>query len=461
MILSTPYQGPLDTGIDTMAGGKGKKKETARSINRTKVEEQRLNTDHQKYVLMVVDPDGEELAKQPALVPRRSTIVRNKIIQDLTGISDFYAEVRPDLDKTLALTRGSALTATNDPWTIKQSGVTSLSARPCDAPAMRLSDNVSVNQSYGSAVYRYAFTSAAGGNVDFEFTNAPTSEDNIKFYLDAYPGPVSSTLGFFLAPGRSTTMTLALPVGTTGVRIRYAGNSQPTGKAFSFVCTVKPQAGVLVGADVGMQDVFKVDTLADVSQMRYFKIVAQELLVSYMGSTLNNGGVVAAARVSGNWAPQASVGDAYDNISRIPYDSYDGRIESGAHVHYTPQSITDTEPQYVGLSLPEPRRKLVVGGRLDDSTQSLRIRVVTVIEYFSDAQSYGEMGYGPPWADFDVYMAIMDAIIPAASSNDDHLKKIRRGVKRLLSKGAASAGSWALEQARNPANWAKLAAMIA
>lgn len=105
-----------------MAGGKGKKKETARSINRTKVEEQRLNTDHQKYVLMVVDPDGEELAKQPALVPRRSTIVRNKIIQDLTGISDFYAEVRPDLDKTLALTRGSALTATNDPWTIKQSG---------------------------------------------------------------------------------------------------------------------------------------------------------------------------------------------------------------------------------------------------------------------------------------------------------------------------------------------------
>ncbi len=437
--------------------GKQRKLEAAAVVKRSNVEQFRAATEHHGYAELLLDPMESELVRQPSLVPCRGTIIRDKQIFDLTGVSAFYVEARPSLDRTVAMTSPSAGTASTGAWYANWSGELAATAW-ISTPFRRVTDSSAlVPQTQGTATPRYAMTTSGAGNITVRITNPLSNTTSVAVSFSEWPGGATTT-STYAPPGSFASVTVAISATMGAFSVGVVPLRTLTPQSVSAHINIDPGALSLTPSQVSNEVVHNITLLSDVASLRYYKIVAQELLVSYTGSDQDNGGVIAGARVSGDWSFDGTLTtDAYDAIADIPYDNYDGRLKSGCHVHWSPNSTEDLAMQYPGKPGTEPRRKLVVGGRLDDTTQSIRVRVTTIVEYFTDSPSYGAMTYGPPWADFDVYMAMLDAVVPAATENDKHvLTKIKRG----LGKVAKWAQQRAKEELRNPANWATLASML-
>ncbi len=435
--------------------GKQKKREAAQSITRQRVDHLRLSTEHEAYAEMLVNPGDTELTRQPALIPRRATVVRDKQIVDLSGATNFFIEVKPNPSGTLQVTNDAAAAENGETWVGHASG----------EGTVYMANNIirqdgtlatpSHTQSAGTQP-QYYFVSTAGGNVDFKWSSAATHK--AYTYIRVSVNGAAAASGSVVPPGGSSTLTVACPAATDRIWIEVVCDSVQYTE-WEGPIEITPQATILLGlATSSSMAVYSVSLLDDVKNLRWYRVTGQAVLVTWTGSDLNNGGVIAAARVAGTWAPQTdSVSDYYDVISDLPFDSYDGALKHGAHVHWMPESLNDFEPHYLGRPPIAPLRKLVVAGRFDDSTQSCRVRVITIIEYFTDSPSYGAMVFGPPWADFDAYLAILDGTVPAATSNDSHIRtKVKKGLRDLR--------RWVMtkakEEATDPANYAKLAALF-
>lgn len=437
--------------------GKQRKLEAASGIRRSAVEQFRQAAEHHAYAELLLDPMESELVRQPSLVPQRGTIIRDKQVFDLTGVSKFHVEARPSLSRTVSLTSASAGAADTGIWYANWSGEI-VETHFVSSELRRVSDNViMVPTSQSGPAPRYYCTSSGAGNIIVRVNNAATSTTSVAIRFTERPSGTVTTSNY-APPGAFASVTVPITTGMTNFSLSLVPLRSGFSQSAAVNMSIDPGVLSLTPSASSTELVHNVSLLDDVANLRYYKIVAQELLVTYTGSDLNNGGVIAGARVAGEWTfDGANDTDAYDALADLPYDSYDGRLKNGTHIHWCPNSMEDLQAQYVGKPAIEPRRKLVAAGRFDDISQSIRVRVVTIVEYFTDSPSYGAMTFGPPWADFDVYMAMLDAIVPAATENDKHiLTKIKKG----LGKVSAWAGKRAKEELRDPANWAALASMI-
>jgi len=174
-------------------------------------------------------------------------------------------------------------------------------------------------------------------------------------------------------------------------------------------------------------------------------------------SDLNNGGVLAIARVPG--ASVIGAGDDevdfntwYDWIASLPYNSHDGAVKKGGYAWYLPEDETgffyrplDT---YFGKELPY----MVSEFTASDTTEAaiVRIKVVTIVQFTTTSSVYDCRP-----SCFVSEMAFMHhilSLVVAAYSNDGH----KEGLKKMLKK----VGGHVVKLLKNPKTYATVAELL-
>lgn len=226
--------------------------------------------------------------------------------------------------------------------------------------------------------------------------------------------------------------SVQLTPSSTWVSMRFSGNQFSSVANVSDYVTICP---LIVATPQTFQmlpnaHVYHLQTLAKVNQFRYYRIVAQTLLCTYTGSSVLDGGTSATAMVSSQWTQRetnAGPLEFYDGIVGLPAGiRYDGALKNGSHVFLLPNSVADFDPRQMdAFPYSESSNKLVAGWNIDNAEQSVRVAVMTVIQYNSEAVPYASHTISPPWEDFDLVLHALRMMNPA-SENKSHLQKIKK-----------------------------------
>jgi hypothetical protein len=169
-------------------------------------------------------------------------------------------------------------------------------------------------------------------------------------------------------------------------------------------------------------------------------------LVTYMGSTLQDGGQVAAARLGMGLSPLRSPrGDVYTYLASLPFYNDDFALREGIYCWWLPDSIQ--EHFYVPYRNPrcddlEFNSVLHYAVLRDNPNQAIRLKVVQNLETITRSRLYtSEAGPNNP-----AYGSIVAAIksVPAVTVNSSHLG--------FLGKALGAVKSWVAK----PQNWRKL-----
>jgi hypothetical protein len=165
-----------------------------------------------------------------------------------------------------------------------------------------------------------------------------------------------------------------------------------------------------------------------------------------MGSHLQDGGTIAAARLGMGLTPnQALNGDTYGFLARLPLYNDDYALKVGAYAWWLPDSIQE----YFYTPYRQPRSDNVFETSLlcfamhrDDPSQGVRLRVQQCIEVITRSVLYSAMP-APVNPSYDILVGAIK-LLPAVTVNDKHpgiLSKALSSLKGFVSK---------------PQNWIKL-----
>jgi hypothetical protein len=185
-------------------------------------------------------------------------------------------------------------------------------------------------------------------------------------------------------------------------------------------------------------DAPEMDDLSETSDERTSALTG---LITYMGSSLQDGGQVAAARLGMGLSPlRAPEGDVYTYVASLPYYSDDFALREGIYSWWLPDSIQ--EHFYVPYRSPRSD-DLAVNSALqfvvlrDNPNQAVRLKVVQNLEVISRSRLYSAKA-GPNNPSYAVVIGAIKAI-PAVTVNAKHtgiLGKAFNWVKGWLSKPA-------------------------
>lgn len=180
-------------------------------------------------------------------------------------------------------------------------------------------------------------------------------------------------------------------------------------------------------------------------------VSAQSLLITYQGSTLNDNGSLAIARVPGS----TIIGDKqnqaegwYDFIADLPQNNYDGPTKHGGYAFNMGSSEEFYFYRPVEFNAPstQPFPYLVSAFTADASAGVVRIRVVTVIQFQSNSNVYEQQI--SPYIGDERKIKYLLSVINASYANDGHEKAMSY---------LKSAGDAALKLLKNPKTWATAA----
>ncbi len=428
----------------------------------------------QRYAGFLVCPyDADEVVDAPSLVPVRRTTVRQNLTVDLAtynAAGKFFLEVFPQLTKTLAITSATADVPGADNFMLSASydNVNDNSNWPSDGQlAHTTTGNVASLQNItaASGQIKQAFAVVTGGGVNTVWNyvlTVPSSPISalIEFRIQTTTGATWSDATVFSvnvsATGGNASGTVTIPTGCVGLTLQARMYGQPVGCDLQAGLSLQwsSGAGTLgLASNFLMQDTLGLPLAQSINDLESWAVVAQDVLVTFEGDTLNDGGAIAAARVPRSWSTN---GDPYSEIIGLPYDRYDGPLKYGAHVHWIPGSLDDLKPVVTAEDASNfGAFKMVVAGTITHPGASVRVRVCTVISYYSSDPSYGTMDWAPPPTDYLLLLQYVARAVPAATQNDTHVLK---RLAMAAGKHAKQGFKYLLE---NPEQLAKLAAMIA
>lgn len=432
--------------------GKAKKKEAVQQFSVKEVKRELVEKSVLEYAQLLVDPRESKLVLSPAPVPMRMTAIRDKILIDMnTRISssgDWYIEVAPTITDTVSVTKGTTVSvpATSD-LIFSNCKVNSGSAKGVGSLCFSASEYTVDGRSEGNATYFDVGTSGSQIHTyNISFSNVEvygTGSIDLKLWTAA-------NLSDAAISNAALSFTWPMSEGMAGVQPGACSIPADTGVLFwdaslasgattstfhaSFDCVLRRvSGGTPYTLPQSNSTTETVDTVfsTSLSDCERYRVTAQEVLLTYMGSDLSNGGVVCSARVPFDWSPGL---DVYDSISQLPYDSYNGPMKLGTHVHWVPSSLDDLMP---AASYRIPSTKMVLYGKQDDlvNVQTCRLMVTTVVEFFSTNPIYGVMQFCPPPNSVGMLIYWIGVHIPACTSNEGHWKKMKDLVVSLLSRG--------------------------
>jgi hypothetical protein len=169
-------------------------------------------------------------------------------------------------------------------------------------------------------------------------------------------------------------------------------------------------------------------------------------LLTYMGSTLQDGGQIAAARLGMGLSPLRSpAGDVYTYLASLPFYNADFALREGIYSWWLPDSVQ--EHFYVPYRAPrsddlEYNAVLQYAMHRDTPTQAVRLKAIQNLEVITRSRLYTSI----PGPNNPAYSTLIGAmkLIPAVTINRKHKGILGRALGWL--KGIVS----------KPANWRKL-----
>lgn len=398
----------------------------------------------QDYVRMMINTHDSEPVQAPSPVPFRSAPARQVLAADVSdnyclvgATPQFYGEVQPNLNNTLLLTCPASKYGLASNATIYVGDFTCLATPTPNNPISSGYMNTTLNNTV-----MVAGTIASGG-VDTKIMGFPLDvtvgtmtvtavinsqspfDEPITVAVQTCVGGIWSSLGSgTLTPDGSVTIAgLVFPLNCQAVT--FALTSNPTADRELIQCSfsLTRTAGTgawLLGAVPKHCVAYETTILQSVSQLQYARITALDVLGTFQGATMTDGGTVAIARVPKYWSSQSANG--YTEILLLPYDSYDGELKHGFHGHWVPTCLDDISPAtQINNFASFGATKIVFGGSVNTAGQSVRVRASIVVEYFSTAPSYGVMTYTPPPNDMAMALYYVATQIPACTSNKEHI----------------------------------------
>jgi len=271
--------------------------------------------------------------------------------------------------------------------------------------------------------------------------------------LQGNPAGIGTDIGF-VEPGDDPVSYFAIQV--YGRSLPYYGpvyafmrNEEPT-LAERAILEVPNHA-----QHVNIFDIRDADTIADSATQAF--VLAQSLLITAEMSDLNNGGVLAIARVPG--ATVVGEGDDevdfntwYDWIASLPYNSYDGAVKKGGYAWYLPEDETGFFYRPLDTYFSKELPFMVSEFTASDTTEAaiVRIKVCTIVQFTTTSSVYDcrPSCYVSEMA----FMHHILSLVQAAYSNDGHKGGLKANLKKV--------GDQVIKLLKNPKTYTTVAQIV-
>lgn len=412
---------------------------------------------------LVLPSEGDSVVPAPSPIPIRETVIRKNLVVDLASnnsAGNFYLEVKAHCSDTLSVTQSISDTQDQGAFTFTDS----IMLTPVQLAGDLSSDKgLGTHLTTGSQARLTQIADASGlkkmgymmdGTNDTTLrvvnwaveTNASTAVTAKIWFLAAASNWAAATAVTINCPGGVPVYSLqnnvTVPANCIGISISCSAPRANSATPLVLSCTLN-QASSGLGLLAFEKQVLNtqsmgLDIVDSIQDLMSWRVIAQDVLVTFEGDTLNDGGAIACARVPKDWqGGQGLNSNPYGDILKLPYDRYDGALKHGCHVHWIPGDIDDLSPVN---SIEEDEDfgffKMVVAGKMTHPDASIRVRVCTAVAYYSTNPDYGRMDWAPPPTDLGLMLQYVARVVPAATENDSHiLKKIRAFAGKNLNQG--------------------------
>lgn len=426
----------MNSSSDNKGKGKKKAQETKALLER-----ETLTAKERALITQIICPDvsrGGSAILTPALVPARAQATHYRLEHVFTGVPDnFCFCVKPTLQP---------ISATNQtPFTLS---------------SMTLEGEIGLNGDFVGEAYE---GDDSGGDWVLNYL-AHTEQfvGKSAVAIDMSAGDVLSigTIGwpqgqyevFFF----DTVALVWLNMGTFFANSAGVGNN-----VVPFTVGVNPVSafaisGVMndyVPGPVRSQIVFNIGvtttsnsvathvpiTITLPSGSERWRITAMAVKATFFGSTLNNQGEIAIARTYPGWTPFTSALEPWDAIAQLPFQSYDGRLEFGAHAFWLPSDIKemdfrDSNDQFDSLDM--TRIWGCIKGA--DPSAAIRVELDLILEFYSPLPYFNKQPV-PYFSDRAGRLLFELGQITCVGDNPGHLARMG-GIMKTVAKGVKTAG---------------------
>lgn len=190
-------------------------------------------------------------------------------------------------------------------------------------------------------------------------------------------------------------------------------------------------------------------------------ILAQSLLCTHVGSTLQDGGVIATARVPGDTAvgekseagsDSAAGGNPHYNwIASLANNRYEGKVKNGSYSFY----LGDDETAYFYRPVQDEVDNLPylisAFSTTDTAATVVRIKIISHIQFKSNSNVYAQLP-SPYMKDVNLLPHLL-SIVCSSYSNEDHKKSLKDTLKSI--------GKTVGKALINPKTWMTVAEVLA
>lgn len=206
---------------------------------------------------------------------------------------------------------------------------------------------------------------------------------------------------------------------------------------------------------VAVYDIRDSDTIVDSATQAF--ILAQSLLITAQMSDLNNGGVLAIARVPGGTVvgegdDEVDSSTWYEWIASLPYNAYDGAVKDGGYTWYLPEDETGYFYRPLDTYFAKELPYLVSEFTASDVTEAsiVRIKVATIVQFTTTSSLYdcrpschiSEMAF----------MHHVLSLIQASYPNGTHKEQLVKALKKV--------GGQVVKLLKNPKTYTTVAQLV-
>mgnify|MGYP003571891294 CR=1 FL=1 len=400
------------------------------------------------YAGALVSPKDAGPIVFPGVTPSRASAALFPLVVEVSGPEEFGVIVTPDISQPLRIATGALLPESTSAITgafMATGGVltTNISHLKNEGPALAHSETVAGRPGI-------PMTSAAASTWALQLAVVEGTAKEMIYTWDAYDGVLGTwvtldtsqalSLGGFYSGSAKAWSTDYTHFGFTitgGLGVQHVSYvlKRTTGSA-----TVGP-AGAKTSLTTHVPDW---STIINASERA--SIVAADCLVTFEGSTLNNGGSIAACNADDELEIKGSF---YETVAARPHDMYRGRLssegetEGGAHWHYVPddpiQLILQDRRSFAAEMRQQPFGYIGVIGK--HAGEVVRVECHFLVNFYSTDPSFA-MTIQPAFRDFSSLLFALRTEVPLVSSNDAHLKKLAKlfhnGARKVADFGNSS-----------------------
>lgn len=192
-----------------------------------------------------------------------------------------------------------------------------------------------------------------------------------------------------------------------------------------------------------------------------YMVLAQSLLCTHVGSTLQDGGVIATARVPADTAvgekseagsdSAAGGNNHYNWISSLQNNRYEGKVKNGSYSFYLGDDETAYFYRPVQQEITDLPYLISAFSTTDSATTVVRVKVITHIQFKSNSNVFSQLP-SPYMQDVKMIPHLL-SIVCSSYSNEDHKTSLKSTLKSI--------GSHVGKALMSPKTWMTVAELLA